>query len=466
MSALSDLFTPALLRATGFTLLHSLWQGAVVAIMAAAVLLLLHRHRAAVRYRVLLGSLLLVVASAAITFVHYYGTVPASNASRILVANADTVTATPLHAPGKRVPVLDAAVASELHAVLATGTAYMEQHLPLLVGAWLLGLLAMTLRLLAGLAYVRRLRRYRVSALPAAWQQRLEALCTQAGLTRRVQVLASALVSSPVVVGYVKPVILLPISTLTGMPPRELEMILAHEVAHVLRQDYLVNLLQTLVEVVFFYHPAVWFLSAALRSEREHCCDDIAASLCGDARTLAKALSSLAELAYAEARAPRLVLAAAGSAGKGALLGRVRRLVMRPPAAPAFWASGWTASALLLGVVLLVGGTLASLDAVAHAAPRTYTHQQTPPRKPVDLLEDAMKRDGLLPNPHTYEYTLRASSLVVNGQLQPPAVAARYRRLYESLSGESLWPVVSSLYRHVHEEDEAPATRPAGAATP
>lgn len=77
-----------------------------------------------------------------------------------------------------------------------------------------------------------------------------------------------------------------------------------------------------------------------------------------------------------------------------------------------------------------------------------------------------MKRDGLLPNPHTYEYTLRASSLVVNGQPQPPAVAARYRRLYESLSGESLWPVVSSLYRRVHEEDEAPATRPAGAATP
>ncbi|RPD43978.1 M56 family metallopeptidase [Hymenobacter sediminis] len=464
MSALNDLFTPALLRATGFTLLHSLWQGAIVAVVAAVLLLVLHRHRAAVRYGVLLGSLLLVVASATTTFVQYYGTVPAGYGNgQAATATGKTTAQLGAH---QTLRVLDAELADYLQAGLAAGTTYAEQHLPLLVGAWLLGLLAMTLRLLAGLAYVRRLRRYRVAALPAAWQQRLDALGTQAGLTRRVQVLASALVPSPVVVGYVKPVILLPISALTGLAPRELELILAHEVAHVLRQDYLVNLLQTLVEVVFFYHPAVWFLSAALRTEREHCCDDLAAELCGDARTLAQALSSLAELAYAEARAPRLVLAAAGPAGKGALLGRVRRLVMRPPAAPAFWASGWTVSAVLLGVALLVGSTLTSLDAVAHAAPRTSTRQQAPQRKPVDLLEDAMKRDGLLPNPLTYEYTLRASSLVVNGQAQPAAVAARYRRLYESLSGESLWPVVSSLYRHVHDEDEAPATRPAGAATP
>lgn len=464
MSALNDLFTPALLRATGFTLLHSLWQGAIVAVVAAVLLLVLHRHRAAVRYRVLLGSLLLVVASATTTFVQYYGTVPAGYVNgQAATATGKTTAQFGTH---QTLRVLDAELADYLQAGLAAGTTYAEQHLPLLVGAWLLGLLAMTLRLLAGLAYVRRLRRYRVAAVPAAWQQRLDALCTQAGLTRRVQVLASALVPSPVVVGYVKPVILLPISALTGLAPRELEMILAHEVAHVLRQDYLVNLLQTLVEVVFFYHPAVWFLSAALRTEREHCCDDLAAGLCGDARTLAQALSSLAELTYAEAHAPRLVLAAAGPAGKGALLGRVRRLVMRPPAAPAFWASGWTAGAVLLGVVLLVGSTLTSLDAVAHAASRTSTRPQAPQRKPVDLLEDAMKRDGLLPNPHTYEYTLRASSLVVNGQAQPAAVAARYRRLYESLSGESLWPVVSSLYRHVHDEDEAPATRPAGAAKP
>lgn len=466
MNTLDNLFTPVLLRAIGFTLLHSLWQGTIVAVVAAMLLLLLHRHRATVRYRVLLGSLLLVVASATATFVYYYSSVLEGNASSTPAANAGKAHASPRPSTPKTLSAIDAEVASHLHAGLAVGAAYAEQHLPLLVGAWLLGLLAMTLRLLAGLAYVRRLRRYRVAALPAITQQQLDALCTQAGLTRRVQVLASALVPSPVVVGYIKPVILLPVSALTGLAPRELEMILAHEVAHVLRQDYLVNLVQVLVEVVFFYHPAVWFLSAALRTEREHCCDDVAARLCGDAHTLAKALSSLAELAYAEARAPRLVLAAAGTAGKGALLSRVRRLVMNSPAAPAFWASGWSVGAVLLGVTLLVCCTWASLSAVTHAAPLTSTHQQASPCKPVDLLEDALKRDGLLPNPHNYEYTLRASSLVVNGQAQPAAVAARYRRLYESLSGESLWPVVSSLYRHVHDEDEALSTRLASATTP
>ncbi|OON70887.1 M56 family metallopeptidase [Hymenobacter sp. CRA2] len=455
MNALNDLLTPALLRATGFTLLHSLWQGAAVALAAAILLLLMPRHRAAVRYRVLLGALLLAVALAAATFVRYYHTTP--------LASADTTSSMP--AARNMAPAVHADFADHAQAVLAVGTTYVEKHLPLLVGAWLLGILAMMLRLLAGLAYVRRLRRYRVAALPEAWQQRLDALCAQAGLTRPVRVLASALVSSPVVVGYVKPVVLLPLSALTGLTPRELEVILAHEVAHVLRQDYLVNLLQALVEVVFFYHPAVWFLSAALRTEREHCCDDVAARLCGDARTLAQALSSLAELAYAEARSPRLVLAATGPAGESELLSRVRRLVTRPTAAPTFWESCWAAAVVLLSAALLACCTLTALDASAHASPPTPMNQEARHTKPVDLLEDAMKRGGLLPNPRNYEYTLRANSLVVNGQAQPAAVAAHYRQLYEAVSGETMWPVVSSLYRHVHD-DEAPATRPASVMVP
>jgi beta-lactamase regulating signal transducer with metallopeptidase domain len=309
----------------------------------------------------------------------------------------------------------------------------------------------MTLRLLAGFAYVRRLRSYRVATLPARWQQRVDELCAQAGLSRRIQILASALVPSPVVVGYLKPVILLPVSAATGLAPRELEMILAHEVAHVLRQDYLVNLLQALAEVVFFYHPAVWSLSARLRTEREHCCDDVATQLCGDSRTLAQALSSLAELAYIEAYPPRLVLAATGSSGQGQLLGRVRRLVT--PARPAALGGVWATCLTLASAALLVGSLLAALHVSAHPAGVAPIEAPVPRLTPTDLLETELKRDGLLPNPHHYEYTLRANRFVVNGIPQPAAVAAKYRRLYEVGADEKLWPLLSSEYRHVHNDD-------------
>ena len=120
-----------------------------------------------------------------------------------------------------------------------------------------------------------------------------------------------------------KPVVLLPASALAGLTPQQLEAILAHELAHIRRHDYLVNLLQTLVETLLFYHPAVWWLSRRIRIERENCCDDLAVSLCGDPCTYARALADLEAL-----RGPARSLAMA--ANGGSLLQRVRRLLGAP----------------------------------------------------------------------------------------------------------------------------------------
>jgi bla regulator protein BlaR1 len=259
MNELNHLLSPALMRAAGFTLLHSLWQGALVALAASVLLMLLHRHRAEVRYRVVASALTLVVALAALTFVSYY-----SSGFTALEETSALVTAAAPAAAIKIASTAELAASASPEArwqrLLTAGPAYLERHLPLVVGAWLLGMLAMTLRFLGGLAYVQRLRRYRVAALPPAWQTRLDELVAQAGLSQRVQLLASALVPSPVVLGFFKPVILLPLGAATGLAMGELEMILAHEVAHVLRKDYLFNLLQSVAEIVFFYHPAVWLL--------------------------------------------------------------------------------------------------------------------------------------------------------------------------------------------------------------
>jgi HEAT repeat protein len=142
-----------------------------------------------------------------------------------------------------------------------------------------------------------------------------------------VRLFRSALVEVPTVIGWLRPVLLLPASALTGLPPRQLEVILIHELAHIRRHDYLVNLVQSLVEVLLFYHPAVWWLSRQVRRERESCCDDLAVALCGDRLLYARAL-----LALAEARQPQPALSLA--AGGGVLLERIRRLLGVPgPAA-------------------------------------------------------------------------------------------------------------------------------------
>ena len=420
MTTLEQFVSPVLVRALGWTLLHSLWQGALVAAVLAGALLLLRRQRAEVRYVASAGALGVVVALAGITFGLYFtagaGAVAALQTGAVAVGVTRVVPGTTKTLTGSTTtwagaarrqtssgkvakmanvaPVLAAASATQdAHAVpaafaraLQTGLRYFDNHLPLLVGGWLLGLLAMSLRMLGGLLYVQRLRRYRVQPLSAVWQERLAVLAARSGLRRPVALLESALVRVPLVVGHVRPMILLPLGTVAGLSAAHLEAILAHELAHVLRRDYLVNLLQTVAEALFFYHPAVWFMANCVRTERENCCDDTATVLVGgDPLRLARALTALAEWSQSAvvSTAPRLALAAMGR--RGALLSRVRRLVQRRPAAPTL-AEGIMAGALVLGGLGLLGGSVAlagslTQPAVPAAKPAAFDWQ-TGPAKP------------------------------------------------------------------------------------
>ncbi|GAB3850909.1 hypothetical protein GCM10028822_16900 [Hymenobacter terrigena] len=412
MTTLEQFVSPALTRALGWTLLHSLWQGALVAAVLAGALLLLRRQRAEVRYAASAGALGVVVALAGITFGLYFKSGPAQGVllSPGTVKTQQMVPMKQAKSPAAGVSVATkraekavtaASKAVHLHQVsataesltasdatpdwLATGLRYFDNNLPLLVVAWLLGLLAMSLRMLGGLLYVQRLRSYRVRPLPAVWQERLAALAARSGVQRPVALLESALVQVPLVVGHLRPVILLPLGTVAGLSPACLEAILAHELAHVLRRDYLVNLLQTVAEVLFFYHPAVWFMASCVRTERENCCDDTATALVGgDPLRLARALTALAEWSQSAVvpTAPRLALAAMNR--PGALLLRVRRLVQRRPAAPTV-AEGLMAGALVLGGLGLLGGSVALAGPLAdnnHTAKPAAFDWQTGPTPP------------------------------------------------------------------------------------
>jgi hypothetical protein len=179
----------------------------------------------------------------------------------------------------------------------------------------------LSLRSLGGWLLAQRLKRSgrSLEALEAC----LSRLAQRLRISRPVRLCESALVAVPTVIGWIRPVILLPASAVWGLSPEQLELILAHELVHIRRYDYLVNLLQAAVETLLFYHPAVWWVSNRIRLEREHCCDDLAVATCGNALVYARALADLETL---RADVPMFVLAASG----GSLLNRVRRIVGEP----------------------------------------------------------------------------------------------------------------------------------------
>jgi beta-lactamase regulating signal transducer with metallopeptidase domain len=189
--------------------------------------------------------------------------------------------------------------------------------------AWLLGVACLLARIGAAWRRVGRLHRRALATQASAWQDACRRIAYRLGLPAAAHVIESAAVDVPTVDGWLRPVIILPIAALAALTPAQVEAILAHELAHIRRHDYAVNLLQTLAETLLFYHPAVWWISRRIRSEREHCCDDVAVRMCGDAVVYAQAL---ADLETCRASSLRMALAATG----GSLIERIRRILHVP----------------------------------------------------------------------------------------------------------------------------------------
>jgi beta-lactamase regulating signal transducer with metallopeptidase domain len=202
---------------------------------------------------------------------------------------------------------------------LGHGVEVLDRSLPWMLQLWVIGVLGLSCRWFQGSWWIQHVRSNNVEPLNLEWLSRLSILSRRLDISRPVRLLKSSLIEVPMVIGWLRPVILIPASALSGLTPEQLEAILAHELAHVRRYDYLVNTFQNAVETLLFYHPAVWWISRCIREEREHCCDDLVVRVCGDRVTYARALVTLEE-----ARGfPRLAFAATG----GSLLHRVRRLL-------------------------------------------------------------------------------------------------------------------------------------------
>jgi beta-lactamase regulating signal transducer with metallopeptidase domain len=333
-----------LINAIGWTIIHSLWQGAAAALGLAVVMFFLRQSSGRTRYLVGVMALMLVLVMSMVTFVSIYqpgiqGTpVTAENGTQLLVTGSTT---------------------NQGNVTLAAFFKnYFNRHLPLVVTIWMLGVLVLVLRLAGGYLYNQRLKLHRNQPLPDSWQNRLETFCRQTGIGKPISLVESALVKIPMTIGHFKPVILFPLGVVTGLPRDQVEALLAHELAHILRKDYLVNILQSFVDILFFYHPGVRWISSLVRSERENCCDDIAVSLSGNSLNVAKALTNIQGY---DMRTPYPALAAANKRlGSRGLLARIRRLVSPPVKGPGFAAGTIGAVVLVVGLLTLMVSTNAA----------------------------------------------------------------------------------------------------------
>jgi len=246
-------------------------------------------------------------------------------------------------------------------------TKKIASHFYWIVPLWLVGVMLLSLRPILGLWNVHRLRTRGLSELPQPILKIGKRIANQIGISRTVQFAQSALVQVPTVIGIFKPVVLLPVSVTTGLSMTQIEQILAHELAHIRRHDYIVNLFQSFVETIFFFHPCVWWMSRQIRNERENCCDDIAVEQAGDPVVYVSALMSLEKL---RATAPPAL-----SANGASLINRVCRLLGEPrPTHRANWLSISFSSAIVLALAITIVVATGSPNSASEVSPATLSH--------------------------------------------------------------------------------------------
>lgn len=298
----------SIIQALGWTLVHFVWQGAIVGLVFWLAMHLASAAGARVRYRLALG---LFIAA---------GVMPLMTFAMVLETATGSVAALGIIEAGAQAGGAPAAGGTEWLLMLER---VLEPHLAWAVALWLAGVIVMSGRVCLDWWQVRRLTWVGVEPLPAEWDARVKDLVRAFGVSRPVRVLRSTVVRVPAVIGWLRPVVLIPAAALAGLSGRQLELIIAHELAHIRRADYLVNLLQVFIETVLFYHPAVRWMSNRVRQERELCCDDAVIATCGDTLTYAQALT---ELEVQRQAGFQTALAASG----GQLSTRIYRMLERP----------------------------------------------------------------------------------------------------------------------------------------
>jgi bla regulator protein BlaR1 len=303
------------MQALSWTLIHSLWQGLLLAIAGGLVILFTKKSSSALRYNLLSILFFLFVAAVAFTFV------------KQVQDGSDEIQFT------RTLIRMDNGTGANLSTRLPSGNPstkdylgifvnYFNQHASLVVMLWFILFSAQLVKLMANALYIQRIRNSKTHLPSRFWKRRLQELGKRLQINRRVQLLQSELVKAPVMVGFFKPVILFPFSLMSQLPPQQIEAVLLHELAHIKRKDYLVNLLQNVADIIFFFNPGVLWISSVIRDERENCCDDIAIEESKSKKEFVYALATFQEYNLSDS-----TYALSFPGRKNHILNRIKRII-------------------------------------------------------------------------------------------------------------------------------------------
>lgn len=312
---------PMVLR-LGWTLVHFVWQATLVAVIAAMILQCIKKQAASIRYAIASLSLVFIVVMAAITFTQVSVSKPLPKAGyqpALSLVQAETPSET-IKSPESQPTSANTQPTFSWPEFRKSCISLAEPALPYIVIGWLVGVFSLSLMHLGGWTRLRRIRHQLTKPVSPDLEQTAQKIAHRLGVHKAFKVFESGLMQVPTAIGHMKPVILLPVSALTGLSLEQIEIIIAHELAHIKRHDYLINLFQTAIETFGFYHPAIWWLSHTIRVERENCCDDMVVHAFNNPVQYAKALTNMAKI---RSRQIDLAMAANGSS----LVQRIERLV-------------------------------------------------------------------------------------------------------------------------------------------
>jgi beta-lactamase regulating signal transducer with metallopeptidase domain len=313
MAPVSSVFSSNIISALCGMIVHSLWQGGVLAACVGLVLILTRNRSSAYRYNLLLSSLILFSITALCTFIN--GIVRLT--SGVINYIPESGKSAPLIIGKEAIQIMQASFTDRM-------VMYLNANSVFIVCIWFAVVCLKSLQLAMGMRSAFLLRNKNTIPADSYWQLKVKELSHKMGIITAIHIVESGIAKVPMVVGHLKPFILIPLGMFTSLPQAEVEAILIHELAHIRRKDYLVNILQNLLEIVFFFNPAVLWVSSLIKKEREHCCDDISIATSSNKVVYIKALVACQEYIYEQ---PRYAMALNGE--KNHLLSRVKRLVIK-----------------------------------------------------------------------------------------------------------------------------------------
>ncbi|MEN6385625.1 MAG: M56 family metallopeptidase [Phycisphaerales bacterium] len=334
MQTLQNILSQQNIQTIGWTLINFIWQGTLIAFLLAIVLKFLRNKTSNTRYAIAFLALAIMIFAPIFTYRMIYH-IPVAGVDSEKLANHQVQIIEPMKVVKLDLPQDNIKpVAPVKKTITEKFIQATETFLPHIVLCWLVGVIILSVWHLGGWMQLQKLRKQMISPVADEIKNKLLHLSKILGINKAVNIFQSVLVNVPAVIGHFKPVILLPASALTGLSSRQIDAILAHELAHIKRCDYLINILQTVVEILGFYHPAVWWVSNKIRQERENCCDDIAVQITGDEISYAHALTTMEEIRFLatentetteDINNKKLAVAASG----GNLFQRIKRLVTK-----------------------------------------------------------------------------------------------------------------------------------------